>query len=143
MNRVASTLALGVALAATAVSTPARADSLDQATRLLCSTSTVAVCASDGECETGPAWALNIPDFVVVDLEARSLSTTETSFEARTTPIDRVRREDGLILLEGLEQGRAFSIAITEDIGSLSGAIILEELVVTVFGACMPMPSAD
>lgn len=138
------TFTLCIALAAIAVSSPAQTDHVGDATRLLCSASTVVACYSDGECESGPAWVLNVPELIVVDLETESLSTTtETSFAPRRTPVDKVRREQGLLLLEGLEQGRAFSIAITEDIGTLSGAIILEDLVVTVFGVCTPMPAAD
>ena len=38
------------------------------------------------------------------------------------------------------ENGRAFGIVITRDIGSMSAAIIRDELVVTVFGACTPIP---
>ncbi len=40
----------------------------------------------------------NIPDFIVFDLEAGLLKTTETSHENRQTPILLVSREDALIV---------------------------------------------
>ncbi len=97
------------------------------------------VCTSDEECESGPPWAWNIPQFIEVDLEAKVLSTTEASGEERTSPADVLRREDGVIFIQGMELGRAFSIVISEDIGSMSGAIAADELTVSVFGACTPL----
>lgn len=131
---------LTLALTVWAAATTAAAHPLGEATRLLCSTASAVVCYDDGECEAGPAWLWNIPDFVEVDLDAGMLTTTVESPRLRVTPIDVVRRDDGLLLLQGLEHGRAFSIAISEEVGSLSAAIILENQVISVFGACTPVP---
>jgi hypothetical protein len=76
---------------------------------------------------------LNIPDFVEIDLEAKTLSTTEASGERRSSPIEVLRREHGLLLLQGMENGRAFSIVIAEEPGSLSSAIVREDFTITVF----------
>jgi len=55
------------------VATAAAAHDLSKATRLLCSTSSATICHADGECESGPPWTWNIPDFVEADLDARTL----------------------------------------------------------------------
>jgi len=110
---------------------------------MLCSTTIAVACRADGECESGPAWIWNIPDFIEVDLEAGTLTTAAENPRHRTTPIDVVRRDDGLLLLQGLENRRVFSIVVAEDVGSLTSAIILEDLVVTVFGSCTSMPAAE
>ena len=125
------------------VAMAAAADDLGKATRLLCSTSSATICHADGECESGPPWTWNIPDFVEADLDAKTLSTTAASPEQRQTPIEVVRRDDGLLLLQGMEQGRAFSIVIAEDVGSLSAAVTREDTVITVFGACTPLQAAN
>ena len=39
-----------------------------------------------------------------------------------------------------LENGRAFSFVINEEIGMLSAAVPRDETTVTVFGACTPLP---
>ena len=70
MRRSTVLLNLAVALTAWAAATPAAAQPLGQATRLLCSTASAVVCYDDGECESGPSWLWNIPDFVEVDHEA-------------------------------------------------------------------------
>jgi hypothetical protein len=125
-----------ITLALAILSMPASADDLSEATAVLCSSSWAMVCTSDGECESGPPWAWNIPQFVEVDLESKMLSTTEASGEDRTSPADVLLREDSLIFIQGMELGRAFSIVISEDIGSMSGTIAAAELTVSVFGAC-------
>ena len=122
-------------------STPALADDLAGATAVLCSSSWAAVCTSDEVCESGPPWAWNIPQFLELDLETKMLSTTEASGENRTTPVEVVRREEGLIFVQGMEHGRAFSIVVSENTGSMSAVIAAEDLTVSGFGACTPMPS--
>ncbi|MGB5160090.1 MAG: hypothetical protein WBP10_00190 [Thermoanaerobaculia bacterium] len=124
-----------------AASGPAAADDLSEATALLCSSSWAMVCTSVEDCESGPPWEWNIPQFVEVDLESKMLSTTEASGEDRTTPAEVLRREDGLIFIQGMEFGRAFSIVVAEDIGSMSAAIAGEDFTVSVFGACTPLPA--
>jgi hypothetical protein len=97
------------------------------------------VCTGDQECESGPPWVWNIPQFVEVDLETKMLSTTEASGENRTTPAEVLRRENGVIVIQGMELGRAFSIVVSEDLGSMSASIAAEDLTVSVFGACTPL----
>jgi hypothetical protein len=120
----------------------ARADDLTGASRFLCSAVSVSRCDGDG-CDNETTEGANIPQFVTVDLDARLLSTTPTSGENRSTPIETVRREGGLIVLQGLQNGRAFSFVIGEKTGRASVAIAREELVLSVFAACTPVPRSQ
>ena len=70
----------------------ARADDLTGASRLLCSVVSVGRCDLDGCTDDTPDGAL-IPQFVIVDLGAKLLSTTPASGENRSTPIESLRRE--------------------------------------------------
>ena len=58
------------------------------------------------------------------------------------TPIRSLSREDGLIVLQGIEAGRAFSFVIDEESGMVSVAVARDGLTVSIFGACTPMPRA-
>ena len=49
--------------------------------------------------------------------------------------------EDGFLVLQGFEHGRAFSFLITEKTGRASIAVARDGLGVSVFGACTPMPA--
>ena len=106
---------------------------------LLCSSSWATVCTADEICESGPPWGWNIPQFVEVDLEGKILSTTEASGENRTTPVEVIRREDGVIFIQGIELGRAFSVVVSEDTGRLSAVIAGQDLTISIFGACTPV----
>ncbi len=134
---------LGVFLAAMLVMfavVPAAADDLTGADRMLCAPGEVTLCAMDGECTSGPPWEFNVPDFIEVDLEARLLKTTEASGENRQTPILQILREEGMIVLQGFETGRAFSFNIDEASGTMTAAAARSGLFVGAFGVCTPLP---
>ena len=133
---------LTLALTAGMASAPLAADDLTGAQRFLCTAVQVTACYDDGECLTVPPWELNIPQFIEVDLEARTLATTRASGQNRSTPIKNLEREEGQIVLQGFENDRAFSFLITEKTGMASIAVAREGLGVSVFGACTPMPGS-
>jgi len=119
---------------------PAAADDLTGADRFLCAAGEVTVCEMDGECTSGPPWEFNVPDFIEVDLEDGMLRTTEASEENRQTPIPRIIREDGMIVLQGFEMGRAFSFNIDETSGIMTAVAARDGLFVGAFGVCTPLP---
>ncbi len=119
-------------------STAAFADDLTGVKAFLCTAATVNQCSSDGECTSGAAWSLNIPQFIEVDLAKKTLSTTKASGENRTTPIKNLERDNGLIILQGAEAGRAFSWVITEETGMATISVAIDGRGVIVFGACTP-----
>jgi len=132
------TLALILALAGQTAS----ADDLAGANRILCASVQATVCYEDGECAIDLPWNVNVPAFIEVDLDAKRLSSTNASGLNRTTPIKHVERQDGTIVLQGFEMGRAFSWIITEATGQVSVAVAFEGAAVAVFGSCTPIESA-
>jgi len=121
------------------VPTLAPADDLGDANEILCTASIATLCYDDGDCETGPPWSYNIPQFIEIDLTKKLMRTTRASGENRSTAIRNVVRENGLIFLQGIEQGRAFSFTITHKTGQASVAVAREGIAVAVFGACTPI----
>lgn len=137
MNKWLSLAAM--ALLVVMVATPLVADDVTESDRMLCTAVQATRCLADGDCVSGPPWNWNIPQFIEVDLRKKTLSTTAASGENRATPITNVQRDDGLIVLQGVEAGRAFSFVITEETGMVSVAVAREGLNVAIFGACTPM----
>lgn len=137
MRRILRSVAVGGFVLA---ATPCPADDLTGATRLLCTAVQATGCWMDGNCESDLPWNLNVPQFIEVDLAGKRLSTTKASGENRTTPIEHLKREQGTIVLQGYEGGRAFSFVIVEQTGMTSVAVAAEDRAVVVFGACTPMP---
>ena len=133
----------GLLLAVAGLAPPAKvsADDLTGAQSVLCTPVQVNVCTTDGDCESDAPWELNIPQFLELDFKGKMMSTTKASGENRSTPIKVLERENGLIFIQGIEQGRAFSFVISESTGMLSVAVARDTKVVSVFGACTPLNS--
>jgi hypothetical protein len=79
---------------------------------------------------------LGVPDFVIIDTKKGTISTTKASGLNRFTEFTKSERKEGLIYLQGVEGGRAFSFVIHEATGRMTAAIARDGLSVTVFGAC-------
>ena len=130
MKRIAMVLA-GLILAGTAY-----ADPLTGVNRLVCAASQVQICLEGDTCYSASPWELDVPEFVVIDLKKKSISTTKASGDDRSTTFNNSVRSEGNIFLQGLEAGRAFSFVIDEATGYMSVAVARDGMVVSVFGAC-------
>jgi hypothetical protein len=139
MMKIRSSFCL-IVLIMTVVPTAVLADDVKDAEGILCTAVQATVCSFEGECEIGAPWNWNIPQFIEIDFEKKMLRTTRASGENRQTPFKNLEREAGLIFLQGVEAGRAFSFTIEEDTGFASIAVARNGLTVSVFGACTPLP---
>ena len=120
------------------VSTPALGDLLVDADRLLCVPGTVSHCIAGQPCESGPPDGVNIPEFIEVDLKRKTLAATAASEEDRSTSVQKVTRQDGMIYLQGVEYGRAFNMMISEQTGDLVFMVATSGQTATMFGDCTP-----
>ena len=120
------------------LATPVLADDLTGSNVLVCSAGHATRCFANGECETGPPWEWDIPMFIEIDLDEKKLRTTAASGENRSTPVTTIVRDNGVIFLQGVEGGRAFSFVITEKTGFLSVGVATEGMALAVFGGCTP-----
>lgn len=146
MRRRATTGAVAAAMAAalmTGGATAVRADNLAGSDNLLCTSVQATMCHDDGDCNSDLPWNLNVPQFILIDLKAKRLQTTKASGENRSTPIEYLKRDGGLIVLQGFERGRAFSFVIEEETGMATVAVAAPGRAVSVFGACTPMPAGS
>jgi hypothetical protein len=132
MMALAGMLVLGASML------PASADDLTGVDRFLCAAVQATKC-TESDCDVAPPWTWNIPQFIEVDLRSKTLSTTKASGEARSTPVKHLERENGLIVMQGTEAGRAFSFVIKEQTGFASMAVAREGVTVGVFGSCTPL----
>jgi hypothetical protein len=130
MKKFAVTVA-GMLLASAAI-----ASTLSDADKLICSTGNALLCYEEGSCTYVVAFDVGIPDFILVDMDKHSLTAVGTSDAERSTSIDHLARENGVIYLQGNELGRSFSIVIDELTGRMTAAIASDGLTITTFGAC-------
>jgi hypothetical protein len=130
MNKMSLTVA-GLVLAGAAF-----AENVIGVDRMICAPAQVQICIEFDTCYAVSAEELGIPDFVLIDTGEQTISTTPASGQSRSTPFTSYEREDGLIYLQGIEGGRAFSFVIEEITGSLTAAVSRDGIAVNVFGAC-------
>jgi hypothetical protein len=116
-----------------AVFAPVAAEDVTGVTRMICASGQAQICLETGECY---AATLGVPDFVIIDTKKGTISTTKASGLNRFTEFTKSERKEGLIHLQGVEGGRAFSFVIHEQTGRMTAAIARDGLSVTVFGAC-------
>lgn len=128
-----------VALAAISAAAVLRGDDVTGKDRLLCTAVQSTECTPDGDCKSAPPWELNIPQFLEIDLKNKTATTTKASGENRSSTLGNVSREGGLIVFQGVQNGRAFSFVISESSGMASIAVAREQSTVSIFGACTPM----
>jgi hypothetical protein len=125
-------LALGLLMLAP----PLLAENVQESERIVCSPSTAVLCVETGDCFGVLPYEIDLPQFILVDARKRVLSTTKLSNRPRTTEIDNFTRQDGRILMQGIEEGRAYSLSIEQDLGMLTGVMAKDGVTVSVFGVC-------
>ena len=118
------------------ISAVVAAEDVTDVTRMVCSSGQAQICLETGDCYAAVPWELAVPDFVIIDTKKETIATTKASGLNRSTEFTKIERKDGLIHLQGVEGGRAFSFVIHEKTGRLTAAIARDGLSVTVFGAC-------
>jgi hypothetical protein len=114
----------------------ALADNLEGVDEMICAAAQVQICIENDTCYTATPAELDIPDFVVIDTRKKTISTTKASSQNRSTAFSSVVASDGLMYLQGIDGGRAFSFVIDEATGRMTVAVSRDGLSVSVFGAC-------
>jgi hypothetical protein len=109
----------------------------DGSVPLLCVPIEVVDCEFGGKCFTGNAEDVNLPLFVKVDFKQKILSAVDDA--SRTTKIAYTERDNGRLIMHGGQNGRGWTILISEETGKLSATISEEGVGFIVFGACTPL----
>ncbi len=117
---------------------PLAADMLKGTDRMLCVPGPVSHCVAGGGCNYELPEGENVPDFIEVDLKRDTLATTRASGEDRTTSIQHKSREAGYVYLQGVENGRSYSMVISENSGDLTFVVAADGEAATMFGICTP-----
>jgi hypothetical protein len=112
------------------------AGNFDGSRTLLCALIELYECASNEGCERTTAEAVNLPQFLTINVEKKQISGATAGGTDRKTAIERVERVNGRLILQGGEEGRGWSISINEQTGKMVGTVSGEEAGFVIFGAC-------
>jgi len=137
-------LLAGIGLAAVMASTPLlaapatpAANAIDGKSALICSVNNVTACPDSGRCLQGQADAFDLPQFIAVDFADKEVRTTKDSGDKAVSPIKNQENSRNQILLQGVENGHGWTMAIDTTHGRMTISATGEDVSYILFGACI------
>jgi hypothetical protein len=113
---------------------PASAGDFDGSKVLICAPVEVSDCAPGEICRKGAPADVGVPAFIRIDIAKMIVIGPK-----RTTPIVSIEKSQQQILLQGTELGFAWTLALDQDSGEMSGSFVNREDVYVLFGSCTPL----
>ena len=110
---------------------------LDGKKALICSVNSVTACPDSGHCLQGQARAFDLPEFIAVDFAAKQVRTTKDSGDEAVSPIKNQENSRNQILLQGVENGHGWSMAIDTTHGRMTIGTTGADVSYILFGACI------
>lgn len=115
---------------------PLLAGEFDGSKPLICAVIETFECEQNVECQRGPAESIGLPQFVNIDFTEKTISSRTDTGPVRTTKIQQMDSVDGKLILQGVQNGRAWSMVINEMTGKLTLSASDDLSGFIVFGAC-------
>jgi hypothetical protein len=126
-----------LAMAAVLVALPATGEApFDGSTTLICASIQTISCNVDGLCESGDADDVRIPDFLKVDFKKKKITALDPERRGESTEIRTLERAEGRLILQGVENGRGWNLALSEATGNTVLTVSDPEAGFVVFGEC-------
>ena len=113
---------------------PASAGDFDGSKVLICAPVEAIDCAPGETCKKGAPADAGLPSFIRIDIGKMVVIGPK-----RTTPIVSIEKSEQQILMQGTELGFAWTLALDQDSGEMSGSFVNREEVFVLFGSCTPL----
>jgi len=107
----------------------------DGSTPLLCAVIQVVECASGGECYPVQPEIANIPRFLKINFKNKTIAATEENGRKEVTRIRNFEHTNGKMVLQGSENGRGWTMVISEETGKVSATVSDDQVGFVIFGA--------
>ncbi|HUK81300.1 MAG TPA: hypothetical protein VLZ12_01575 [Verrucomicrobiae bacterium] len=114
------------------------AGDFDGSKPLICSVIQTVACPRDDEISKGTAEDVNLPQFFFIDFDKKLVTGKTAEGEVRETKIESIKHEDGKLILQGVQRGKAWSAVISEQTGRTTLVGANEEAGFVIFAACTP-----
>jgi len=122
------------------------AEDFDGSRPLLFSVISAMECTPDDGCRAVTIESLDLPRFLKIDLNKKTIDPVSESDTRPGSVIERMERVDGKLILQGAEDGYAsvrdglgWTIAIAEGTGKVVMTASGDQVAFVVFGACLPL----
>jgi hypothetical protein len=117
--------------------TGAIAETLDGKAPLVCAASETFDCAAARQCVADSPEGINVPRLIRIDFAAKKAFTKRLNGEDRESPIGVTQIHEGKLILQGVQGGYGWSMAISQETGAMSLTIADDGVGAVVFGTCM------
>jgi hypothetical protein len=125
--------AVGLALALVLVGAGASAEGLAGTGTLSCAVASAAECDEAAQCHAVTLEQISVPDALRIDLDARRLTSADGS---RTSPISAIEVLEAVLVLQGHQEGRGWTVVIDRASGHLVGTLADVEGSFALAGGC-------
>jgi hypothetical protein len=113
------------------------AGDFDGSAPILCAVIETIECYDNGDCLGGTANDINMPQFLRISFKAKKITGTMGDGSKKTTKIKNKTRDNGKLILQGAENGRGWSMVISETTGLMTLTASDELAGFVVFGPCI------
>jgi hypothetical protein len=113
---------------------PVSAAPLDGSVPMLCALNSVIECSRRGDCERSNPEEAGIPPIIRVNVPQRQLSSIDG---ARTSPITNVQRNNGQLMIQGMQNERVWGAVIDEASGRMSATAGEADGAFVLIGTCI------
>lgn len=142
MNKMIFTGIASLAFVPTLVS----AGNFDGSKPLLCASIEVIECLPGEECLRVTPEVIDAPQFIRVDMKAKTLTTSLAADAGKSSAIERSEVVDGKLMIQGAEDGSpevqdgvGWTLAISENTGKMVVTASGDDVAFVIFGACTPL----
>ncbi len=128
-----------LAVCLSVMSLSASANDFDGSKPLICASLETFECGANGECVKGTAASVNAPQFIWLDFVEKMARGSRPDGQRVTSEIEKVTQSEGELILQGVQSGRGWSMAIAQQGGKMVLTAAGEQVAFVVFGACTPL----
>ena len=114
----------------------AGAGNYDGSRELVCAAMQSASCSYGADCMNGTAEDIDFPTFIRINVKKNTISATEEYGRDVVTRIKQIIRTEGYLILQGVEQGRGWSLSLNQTTGKMVMTASGDGEGFAVFGAC-------
>jgi hypothetical protein len=137
VKRHVGLLAIAFSLAVTGLTQTAFAADFDGTKSLDCTFAAVAECDVDALCETIQTGEIDLPDSIRVDFKGRRLRSPDGQ---RSSPIHSTDVTDTVLIAQGSQNGRGWSMTVDRENGHMTGTIAETAGAIVLSGKCENAP---
>ncbi len=109
---------------------------LDGSRDMVCAVMDVVGCIEGSRCIQGSAKSFDLPELMIMDTKKKVIKATYESGHNAVSPIKSLEHSGNHMILQGVENGRGWNIAIDSKTGAMSGAAVGDAVSFMVFGTC-------